>query len=274
MTRSNSPSEHILVGMVQLNSTEDWQTNLSVIETAMHNLQQCDLIVLPELAPFRPKKPSNFSHAHIASMYTECLSHLKQFAQTNHTWLIAGSMIEPTATSQYFNTTHVLSPTGELMGSYRKIHLFQATVDGTTLNESDRFLPGHQPLMCTINGWRIGFTICFDLRFPELFRWYAAKSADIIVVPSSFTHTTGNAHWYTLCQARAIENQCYIVAPNQTGIGANNVKSYGHSLMIGPTGGILQSLGDTETSTAYESFHPRVINHARSAIPMRQQFKC
>ena len=137
---------------------------------------------------------------------------------------------------------------GDIQNVYRKIHLFDATVGRVRMYESDYFLSGEKPEIAIVNGFKIGLSICYDLRFPELYRYYFDEKVDLLCIPSSFTYKTGKAHWETLCRARAIENQAYVLAPNQYGIGSGKVKTYGHSMIIDPWGGILADAKKAEES--------------------------
>ena len=142
----------------------------------------------------------------------------------------------------------MINRSGKIAASYRKIHLFEAHLEnGQHVRESDVFTPGRSPIIADIEGWRCGFAICYDLRFPELFRHYSKRGVHLFFLPANFTQRTGKAHWETLVKARAIENQCYIVAPNQCGTNVStHVTSYGHSMVAGPWGEVLGSLKTSE----------------------------
>ena len=128
---------------------------------------------------------------------------------------------------------------GDIQATYRKVHLFNAIVGGVRLFESDYFISGTEPQISQIKNFKIGFSICYDLRFPEFYRYYFKNDVDILCIPSSFTSKTGKDHWNPLCKARAIENQSYVLAPNQYGLGSGRVKTYGHSLIINPWGKVI-----------------------------------
>jgi predicted amidohydrolase len=138
---------------------------------------------------------------------------------------------------------------GKIAGLYRKIHLFEALLNSKQkIAESDVFTRGSNPVTVNIEGWVAGLSICYDLRFPELYRQYSKAGAHILFVPSNFTQRTGKDHWEILVRARAIENQCFVIAPNQCGKNeATKIQSYGHSMIVGPWGEILAKASNHET---------------------------
>ena len=163
----------------------------------------------------------------------------------------------------------LLNRSGEIEAVYRKIHLFSVELeDGTGIDESDLYTPGDEPATCELDGWTCGFSICYDLRFPELFRAYADLKTDIVFVPSNFTAATGKDHWEILLRARAIENQCWIVAPNQCGINPDTgVESYGHSMLIDPWGRIAAEAGTKPCVITFE-LDPQAAKDARKRLPV------
>jgi len=163
-------------------------------------------------------------------------------------WLVAGSILEAgdeaTEANRCYNTTALFAPEGTLAATYRKIHLFDVDVEGRIqVRESKTRLAGNTPCCVDTELGRIGIAICYDLRFPELFRQLAFAGAEVVVMPSAFTAPTGRAHWHTLVRARAIENQCYLIAPNQFGASAMGFENYGHSLIVDPWGEVLADAG-------------------------------
>jgi predicted amidohydrolase len=191
-----------------------------------------------------------------------------EIARRSKVFILAGSVYERIKASQkVYNTSAVIDPRGEIIARYRKIHLFKARVDNAWLNESRYFQAGSQPIVTNIDKFRTGLSICYDLRFPGLFRRYAQKKADIICVPSAFTKTTGQAHWKVLLQARAIENMCYVLAPNQIGKYDKGVKAYGHSLIVDPWGQILAEASANKEEIIYANLSQENIRRCRRVIP-------
>ena len=153
---------------------------------------------------------------------------------------MAGSIYEPIEGSKkVYNTSVLIDEHGEITGVYRKIHLFNVNLNGTRIIESLVFDAGEKPVIGTCFGLNVGMSICYDLRFPELFRHYSNEGVELMVCPASFTFPTGEAHWEILCRARAIENQCYFLAPNQTGVGAGKIASFGTSMVVDPWGTVI-----------------------------------
>lgn len=146
--------------------------------------------------------------------------------------------------AQVFNSSLVFSPAGRCMARYDKIHLFRFDNGQERYDESRVLQAGHQPVtfeLASRDGhvWRIGLSICYDLRFPELYRGYTRAGADLLLVPSAFTHTTGQAHWEVLLRARAIENQAFVVAAAQGGLHDNGRRTWGHSMLVDPWGKVV-----------------------------------
>jgi predicted amidohydrolase len=162
--------------------------------------------------------------------------------------LIAGSVAERVPGEEKLRNTCVhIDATGEIRAIYRKIHLFDVEVDGTTYRESEHEEPGDEPVLTRADGVEVGLTVCYDLRFPELFRILAVRGARILTVPSAFTVATTRDHWEPLVRARAIENQAFVVAANQIGEHAPGLRSGGRSMIVDPWGVVLAMAPDRET---------------------------
>lgn len=169
-------------------------------------------------------------------------SALCALAAAHGIWVLVGGFPErgPLPARPY-NTAFLISPAGTRVAAYRKLHLFDVDLpDGRQIRESSYTASGDRVVTADIDGIRVGLSICYDLRFPELYRAIVAEGARVLFVPSAFTVPTGQAHWHLLLRARAVENQCFVVAPAQTGVhGASGRSSYGHSLIVDPWGEIL-----------------------------------
>ena len=168
------------------------------------------------------------------------LSALMTIATNHDMWVVGGGMAEKSAAAaenRAYNTCVVISPAGELVAHYRKIHLFDVDIPGSVrLAESELTLPGDAATVVATEVGRLGLSICYDLRFPELYRALVDGGAELLLVPAAFTAPTGKAHWHTLLRARAIENQSYVIAANQSGRHNDKRESYGHSQVIDPWG--------------------------------------
>jgi len=164
-----------------------------------------------------------------------------QAARDHHVWVVSGSLwLRSSHDTRLRSATLVWDSDGQCVGRYDKIHLFDVAVsDSETYQESAVIAPGDKTVVIKTPVGNVGLSICYDLRFPELYRMLRKKGADIVVVPSAFTYTTGKAHWEVLLRARAIENQMYMVAANQEGEALDGRKTFGHSMIVDPWGDIL-----------------------------------
>ena len=207
-----------------------------------------DFILLPELFNFRDSVSVEYLYNNIAeSVPGKSLLPLMDMAKEFNVNILAGSIYERCNTSKkIYNTSVVINNKGRIICKYRKINLFKAVIGNLVIDESSTFENGRDPVVCQINSWKIGLSICYDLRFPELYRNYYKQAVDIIVVPSSFTFSTGRLHWEVLLRARAIENYCYVLAPNQYGIDGNGAETYGHSMIVDPYGKVTKCLRNQE----------------------------
>jgi deaminated glutathione amidase len=205
------------------------------------------LIVLPEVFAWRGPRAEEAAHAEpIPGPSTDAMARVAREVGVH---LLMGSILEQAAEGETrtFNTTCLLSPRGELMARYRKIHLFDVDLPGrVTVRESDTRAPGNEVIVAPTPLGALGLSICYDLRFPELYRRQARAGAELLLVPSAFTFTTGSAHWEVLCRARAIENQCYLLAANQTGMSPHGFADFGGSLIVDPWGAVTARASDGE----------------------------
>jgi nitrilase len=253
------------VNVVQNSAGPSVETNLQRIDELLASADQADVIVLPELFCARTSLSEQRDLAESADGPVH--QWLSGLARRHQSWVIGGSLLEKTEGGMY-NASVVYDREGHEAARYRKMHLFDVDLsDGTSLRESNQYLPGAGPVSVNMEHWCAGLAICYDLRFPELFRKYAEVPADIIFLPSNFTAFTGRMHWKPLLQARAIENQCFIVAANQCGKHpVNEVLSYGHSLVVDPFGCIISEAGEEESVFKVDC-DPARIDEFRRQIP-------
>jgi predicted amidohydrolase len=166
-----------------------------------------------------------------------------------------------------YNTTVVIDPTGEIIARYSKIHMYDVVLDGVAkYQESATVTPGHETAITEIDGIPVGLTICYDLRFPELFRILALQGAQVIMLPAAFTQMTGKDHWETLIRARAIENGLYMIAPGQWGTHPPGNWCYGRSMVVDPWGTVLTTASDG-VGIAYATVDPSRLAAVRRQIP-------
>ncbi|HEX3487300.1 MAG TPA: carbon-nitrogen hydrolase family protein [Micropepsaceae bacterium] len=185
-------------------------------------------------------------------------------------WLLVGSLGIKVSEGKTANRSYLIGPNGRVSARYDKIHLFDVNLpSGETYRESNTVAPGGEAVVANPPFGKIGMSVCYDLRFPHLYRALAKGGAEILTVPSAFTETTGKAHWHILLRARAIENGCFVVAPAQGGAHANGRKTYGHSLIVGPWGDILAEAG-TDPSFVAADLDLAEIAAVRARLPSLQ----
>jgi predicted amidohydrolase len=202
------------------------------------------VVALPEVFIWRGEKRKEREAAEpIPGPTTKAMSSLARELEIH---LLAGSILETIPQSdKVYNTSLLFGPRGQLIAAYRKIHLFDVDLaNGVCARESDTRAYGDQVVFAPTELCPMGLTICYDLRFPELYRALAKGEAKVIFVPSAFTSYTGQAHWETLLRARAIENQVYVVAPDQFGKNPKSFETHGHSMIVDPWGRIVAELAD------------------------------
>lgn len=256
------------VAAIQLNSTEDKENNLdkskNFILKALKN--GAGFIALPEVFNFRGNLNKTAEQAEKIPGHTS--NFISKIAKENKVWILCGSIMEKDSKkSKPFNTSILINPRGEIEAKYRKIHLFDIKLKGKVILESSRNQAGTKPSITRINNHKMGMSICYDLRFPELYRKYSELGAEIICIPSSFTKPTGSAHWETLIRARAIENQCFVIAPNQAGTGSSGIKTYGHSMIIDPWGVILARADGEHETIIYADLNFNDLKKIRENLP-------
>lgn len=244
----------MLAGAVQLNSTQDTKRNLATAERLVRAAaaQGAELVVLPEKWSVLGTREQMDAGAQ--SLDGACIAWARSIALELGIDLVAGSILERvTGQRKLSNTSVHIGPDGELRGVYRKIHMFDAEVDGVAYGESAAEQAGDEIVDSALaGGVRLGISVCYDLRFPELYRILAVRGAELIVAPSAFTLATTRDHWEVLVRARAIENQCFMVAPNQIGAHPPGSRSGGRSLIVDPWGVVLASAPDIETAVVAE----------------------
>ncbi len=232
---------------------------------------QNHLVVLPECCLFFGGKDSEqLALAKKTQIGNRLVVQLAKLAKSFRVYLVAGTIpLVNEAGTKFTNTCCVFSPTGELLSSYDKIHLFDVTVADNQYHYSEsRYTQAGEKLSVLKTEFaKIGLSVCFDLRFPLLYQELRAQGADIITVPSAFTRVTGEAHWQTLLQARAIENQVYIIAAGQEGLHANGRETWGHSMIISPWGEILACLPQGEGFISVD-YQAKEIGRIRQNMPL------
>jgi len=243
----------VRVAAVQLNSTGDKGRNLSAAERLVRAAAAdgAELVALPE-------KWNLLAAGEEIAMGAEpldgpSLAAARSWARELGIHLLAGSVAERGGDGERaFNTSVLIGPGGEDRAVYRKIHMFDVEAGGVEYRESEHEQPGEEIVSAAVGGVELGLTVCYDLRFPELYRILAVRGARILAVPSAFTAATGRDHWEVLLRARAIENQAFVLAPNQVGEAPPHYSSHGRSAIVDPWGVVLATAPDEECFVAAE----------------------
>ena len=251
---------------VQLNSTADIDGNLAqaaelIREAAAHKPA---IIALPECFSFLGPEPEKVERA--AEIQARSEAFLREQAAATGALLLGGGFAVPEPSGKTFNRALLTGPEGDVI-AYNKIHLFDVDLPDQALRESDTVTPGEEIVVTTpASTGPIGLSICYDLRFPELYRELAARGALTLFIPAAFTAFTGAHHWHLLIRARAVENTCFVVAPGQCGTHFGKRCSYGHSLIVDPWGEILAEAGE-EPECIVAEIDPAKLEDVRSRLP-------
>jgi predicted amidohydrolase len=262
----------IRAACVQLRSSDDVAENIEIASSLIREAHATGarFIATPEntclMAPDGGAKlEKSFSEAE-----DPALPAFRKLAKTLDIWLLVGSLAIKVSDKKTANRSFLIGPDGGVVARYDKVHLFDVNLpSGETYRESNTVAPGEEAVVATLPWGRIGFSVCYDLRFPHLYRALAKHGAELLTVPSAFTETTGKAHWHVLLKARAIENACFVMAPAQGGEHANGRRTYGHSLIIGPWGDILAE-GSTEPGVVVADLNFEEIAGVRARLPSLQ----
>ncbi len=234
--------DDVKVACVQMNSGPDIEENLlqagKLIEQAAR--EECGFVLTPENTDFMRHDAQATLKTALDDDTHPGIPFFSEIARKNKIWLLIGSMKIKISETHVVNRSFLFRPTGQLMASYDKIHLFDVSLqNGEQYKESDTVQPGTRAVVANTPWRNLGMTICYDVRFPSLYRTMAQKGAEMIAVPAAFTEFTGKVHWETLLRARAIETGSYILAPAQGGKHEGGRKTYGHSMIIDPWGRVM-----------------------------------
>jgi deaminated glutathione amidase len=235
------------VAVVQMNSAEDKAQNLSTAERLLHEAadRQAELAVLPELFTYLGRRRGHREAAEAIPGPTSEL--LARVARQRGLRIVGGSFLESAAGQErYFNTCLAFEADGSIVARYRKLHLFDVDVEGNRYRESDTMSPGEDVVLTKLGDVPVGLTICYDLRFPELYRRLGAGGARIITAPSAFTFETGKDHWDLLVRTRALENQVFVLAAAQFGSHPPGLACYGNAMIVDPWGAVLARAAEGE----------------------------
>ncbi len=256
------------IAIAQMDSGPHKEINLQKMEGMISEASQqgASFVAFPETSIIMPATGED-RESESESVEGSSISRLREAAREWGIWVHCGSFPERIeGDSRSYNTSVVISPEGDVAGIYRKIHLFDIAMEGgPSVMESVSYAPGKDVVTVETEIGTLGLSICYDLRFPELFRMLVLRGAQILVVPACFTADTGKEHWEPLLRARAIENQCYVLAPGQTGV-KPRYRAHGKSLVVDPWGTITSCKADGEGIILSEVDMDR-IDSIRSSVP-------
>jgi predicted amidohydrolase len=245
---SDDPGRPLRVAVVQLTSTDDLAANLATARARVHEAAAAGarFVALPEMFAYMRREGQRFPHAQ--PIDGPIVERVCEWARDLGIRILAGTIAEAVPDSErVYNTSVLVGPEGAIEATYRKIHLFDVDLGasgGGTYAESKSIAPGEDVVVAETEVGGVGLSVCYDLRFPELYRAQAAQGARWLMVPSAFAPATGKDHWEVLLRARAIENQAFVLAPAQCGVHSPDRRSHGRSLIIDPWGVVLAQLGD------------------------------
>jgi predicted amidohydrolase len=265
MSAPATPS--LRVACVQLNTRDDKAANIAAAAGFIERAAAAGarLVVLPETWSFKGSSRGILEAGE--ELDGPSTTRMRELAELHGVYLLAGSFYELTGRpGRLFNTSVLFGPHGERLAVYRKIHLFDAVSDTVAYRESDALDAGDAIVLADIDGVPVGLSICYDLRFPELYAQLALRGARIFLVPAAFTAYTGAAHWHVLLRARAVENGCFVIAPNQVGFHTSTNECYGHSMVVDPWGRVLAEIEDG-TGTCLADLDLARVDEVRAALP-------
>jgi len=256
-------------GCIQMSSGNDVSANLETAARLLANAADrgVELAVLPENFAFMSEHDAEKREIAEPEDASQVLAFLSTQARSLSMAIVGGTVALTTReTGRLRNTCPVFSATGERLALYDKMHLFDVDLPGEVWRESGIIEAGAKPVMCNVCNWRLGLSICYDLRFPELYRYYSERDCRILTVPAAFTAPTGRAHWAPLLRARAIENQSYVLAAAQSGTHPGGRRTWGHSMIVDPWGEILSVCREPEGVVTADINLDRV-NDVRHMLP-------
>jgi predicted amidohydrolase len=265
----NPGSQSFTAACVQVNAGNDLNSN---IDSAVRGIAQAgsdgaDLVALPENVAMMPgSRAEAIQHAADVADHP-AVQAFQSAARTAGVWVLAGTVGVPAVDDRMASRSLLIAPDGTVNAQYDKIHMFDADPgDAKPYRESETYHPGSEAVLATLPWLKMGMTVCYDVRFPGLYRQLAQAGAGMLAVPSAFTETTGQAHWHVLLRARAIENACFVIAPAQCGSHPGDRRTYGHSMIIDPWGEVLAEAAE-EPAIISATIDTALIAKARTRIP-------
>lgn len=265
-----SESKRVMAGVVQMTSTADVDANMDTVHRLVREAASrgADIVVVPECFAYLGPEKGKVGIAELLDDGGPILERCRDAARDAGIDVVYGGFWEKSELpSKVRNACVYMRPDGSIAAIYRKIHLFDVDLaDGTKLLESQTVEPGSETVVVSAPFGTLGLSVCYDLRFPELYRRLVDAGAIALAIPAAFTLTTGKDHWHVLLRARAIEQQCYVLAAAQTGHHYGERRSYGHALIADPWGTIIAECGEGE-GVAVAPIDPAYVAEVRRALP-------
>jgi deaminated glutathione amidase len=269
---TDASSATFRVGLIQMRSGRDPRANVDSAVKLIGEAKAAgaDYVQTPEMTNIMEVKREALFGALAPEEQDASLAAFRETARAHRLWLHVGSLALKVSPDKAVNRSFLIDPQGEITARYDKIHMFDVDLaGGESYRESRSYRAGEAAISADLPWGRLGLTICYDLRFPALYRALAEAGASFLAIPSAFTRQTGEAHWHVLMRARAIENTCYVLAAAQGGKHENGRETFGHSLVVDPWGRVVAE-GGTEPGVVLAEIVPADIATARARIPSLQ----
>jgi predicted amidohydrolase len=269
---SAAENSKLVVGLIAMRSGRDPQTNLDALLAAIDQAKRggAEYVLTPEMTNIMEVKRERLFANILPDETDPTLATLREVARKLGIFIHIGSLAIKASSEKAVNRSFLIDRKGEIVARYDKIHMFDVDLgSGESYRESNSYRAGELAVVADLPWGRIGLTVCYDLRFPALYRALAEAGASFLAIPSAFTRVTGEAHWHVLMRARAIENGCFVFAAAQGGKHENGRETFGHSLVVDPWGRILAE-GGTEPGVVLAEIDPAEVAAARAKIPSLQ----
>ena len=257
------------VALLQMQTGNDLAANLASLTDLAREAARggARFVMTPEYALMMDGSGRTMRERALNADGTPALPELEKLARELSVWLLVGSLTLKTGGERIANRSYLIADDGRVVAHYDKIHMFDVRLpDGKVIRESSAYCPGERAVVADTPWGKVGLTVCYDLRFPQLYRALAKAGAIYLTIPSSFQRATGKVHWHTLIRARAIENACFVFAPAMCGEHPGNRTSYGHSLVVDPWGEVLADGGDAP-GVVYADADPARVAQVRGMLP-------
>jgi predicted amidohydrolase len=269
MTSTTGETSTFRIGLIAMRSGRNPADNVAVATKLIEQAKQggADYVLTPEMTNVMEIDRTRLFATIVPEEQDASLVTFRELARSLAIYVHVGSLAIKVSPDKAANRSFLIDPRGEIIARYDKIHMFDVDLKGgESYRESRNFRPGDLAVVVDLPWGRIGLTICYDLRFPALYRALAEAGASFLTIPSAFTRQTGEAHWHVLMRARAIENGCYVFAAAQGGKHENGRETYGHSVVVDPWGRVVAE-GDAEPGVVFADIDPAEITAARARIP-------